>query len=268
MRLDRRALVWALAGVIVAAVAAVTWLSGAMDHLPDPVVDRGVEEAWVELRASPTRETRPLIIFLGDSRYRALLRVLGERRDRWKVQTITVGERDVDVFSVAGRGVQSFADFEPMLDDLLGRRPDVVVIQPEMVAPGEDWERELRLGDQAARLGRRKGKRSPNAGRSGEVARALVERAAAQGTVVVAVKLPISSKWEHEEPERRLTALRSAVMGQLSLEADRYIELPARPVGDFADDGIHLVQTGARAVLPEILERVVAALGPRGEAVR
>lgn len=275
-----RAAAWKVALVLapLAALGLIA-LDGRGAALPDPVRDRPMEEVEANLSKAEARaeaegdqarrEGRELVVFLGDSRYRAAVSKLGRRDERETVQTLRVGERSVEVFGLVGRGVSSFREFEDVFDRVFALRPSAIVIQPEMLVPHANYH-DVKAGPVAAGAGQRGHLANvvkqwaqtpmPAENRELELLDRLITRTRAAGVSVLVAEVPPSVTVLDRAPAGYFHARRRLIAAHLAEGERDYLRKQEVYADALFRDYRHLTREGSEDWFPWALEATLRRL--------
>ncbi len=267
-----RGAAWKAALVLAPLAALGVWLadSGGVTA-PEVTRNPGMEEVRAALDAGEAarREGRPLIVLLGDSRYRAAVHGLGNRGTRETVQTLTFGDREVDIFGLVGRGVSSFREFDEVIDRVLELRPWAVLIQPEMLAPYFNYH-DLAGGGVRAGGGLEAHRNNvarqwaatelPTAGPELAVLDDLVARAEPLGIRIFVAKVPPAETVLDLAPEGYFAARRRLIASRLPGGERRYLRKSASYPDTFFRDYRHLTKTGSQDWFPWAIDKTLRRL--------
>lgn len=261
------------AALVLAPLAAlgVWWADGAGVEATDATRDPGMEEVEAALRAGEAapREGRPLIVLLGDSRYRAAVADLGTRAERETIQTRTFGGREVDIFGLVGRGVSDFTQFDDVLDRVVALRPSAVLIQPEMLVPHTNYHSlqgaTVRAGGGLAAHRHNVARQwastdMPGPGPELEVLDRLVARAEPLGIPIFVAEVPPAETVLGDAPEGYFAARRRLIASHLPGGERRYLrKSESYPDGLFRDYR-HLTPEGSADWFPWAVDKALRRL--------
>lgn len=267
---------WIIVAALLPLVALGAWLGGVFDDPPAaPIDDPNVRELALGVAPPPpdrdasatAPRARPLVIFLGDSRYLRALRAFGQNMGPRRPQSVE-GAHGFDMLSYFTRAGATIVDLDRYLEDILAWKPDAIVVQPELMVEESsirgmlpaianekgriDWHERLRMWAKKVEL--------PVGGHALEAARRFAARATAQGARILAAQIPPSAEVAAIVPADYYATIRALVCPVLArCEADFLTFAPSYPDRYFRDP-LHFNSEGREMFYPLLVAAVGRAL--------
>lgn len=267
---------WIIVAALLPVLAFVAWAAGLFDAPPPaPIADRNVAALERAPMPSPDGVARrdkgepPRVVFLGDSRYLKALRGVSMNTPSLRPRKVMAGGVPLEMLSYFTRAGASIADLDRFVPKILAWKPDVVVLQPELLveetslrglAPAavserrrlENWKARIDLWADKVEL--------PKAGRALPAAMALAERLRREGIRVLVAQIPPSETVMKAVPAGYYETMRALVCTVLVSCEEDYLTFAASYPDAYFRDPLHLSNEGREVFYPRLMEAVARAL--------